>query len=326
MTTIAQPPLGQRPNSLDLLRTMGTIRQFEEEILELHAAGEVVGSVHLCVGQEAIPVGAVAAIEGGDLVFATYRGHGWAIARGVPLEAMFGELMGRAGGTNGGRAGSANLSAPSFGFFGENAIVGAQTVIALGPALAARYDGSRRVSVVSLGEGAMNQGATNEALNFAAAFRLPVIFVCENNAYSELTPTVAMVAKMNFAERAEAFGVTAVIVDGNDPLTVFESVREAAERARNGGGPAFIEAMTARLVGHYIGDVQNYRPEEELRAALDGDPIERLRRHLEAEGHDPETILREVRSEVQTARDRAREQDLADVATVHEHVYAERLI
>jgi pyruvate dehydrogenase E1 component alpha subunit len=307
---------------LEHFRRMLVIRFFEEEILALHAAGDVVGSTHLCAGQEAIPSGAVVVLQPGDTVFTTYRGHGWALALGVPLEAMFGELMGRAGGICGGRAGSAYLTAPAYGLYGENAIVGAQTALALGPALAARFDGSGRVSLASLGEGAMNQGATTEALNFAAAMKLPAIFVCENNGYSELTPTDRMVGSMAFAARAEALGAAADEVDGNDPLAVEAVVAEAAARARRGAGPTFVEARTARLVGHYIGDAQTYRSREEMDSVRENEPLARLRRRLASDSSELALIETETREAIDRAVRAAREQPFPEPSTATTHVYA----
>jgi TPP-dependent pyruvate/acetoin dehydrogenase alpha subunit len=320
MTTNA-PPEG-RSRLLERFRQMLTIRLFENRVADLHAAGEIVGSTHLCAGQEAIPTGAAAALAQGDVVFATYRGHGWALALGVPLEAMFGELMGRAGGICGGRGGSAYLTAPANGLYGENAIVGAQTALALGPALAARFDESGRISLASLGEGAMNQGATTEAMNFAAAMKLPVVFVCENNSYSELTPTVEMVGSLDFCARASALGLVAAKIDGNDPLVVEGAVAEAATRARAGEGPTFIEALTARVVGHYIGDAQTYRSSEEMEAVRRDDPLERVRRQF---GPD-DAELAEIESQAQMAIERAvaaaSAQPYPDTSTATAFVYA----
>ena len=301
---------------------MLTIRMFEEKVAALHAAAEIVGSTHLCAGQEAVPSGAVAALRQGDAVFATYRGHGWAIALGVPLEAMFGELMGRAGGICGGRGGSAYLTAPRYGLYGQNAIVGAQTALALGPALAARFDNSDRISVASLGEGAMNQGATTESLNFAAAMKLPVIFICENNGYSELTRTVNMVGSMAFCARAASLGLAAVEVDGNDPLEVEAAVVDAAAKARRGEGPTFIEARTARLVGHYIGDAQSYRLPDEIEHIRNDEPLERLKRQAGRDSGELIAIEAETQAAIDLALRAAREQPYPEASAATSHVYA----
>ena len=191
-------------SGLDLtaaFRDMLRIRRFEEACLELHEADEVAGSLHPCCGQEAIPVGALTCLEDGDRVLATYRGHGWAIACGVPLDALLAEVCGRSSGVNRGRGGSAYLSAPSYGFVGENSIVGAGVPVAGGLALAAQLRGEGRVALVSFGDGATSQGAAHEGIVFAAARSLPLVLVCENNGWSEMTPISAIAQVENLAER-----------------------------------------------------------------------------------------------------------------------------
>src|SRR5665811_1025232 len=246
------------------LHSMCRIRVLEEEITRLHSEEEIVGSGHLCNGQEAVAVGVCSALDDGDALFATYRGHGWALARGVPPVGILGELLGRRMGVNGGRGGSAYFSAPEFGFFGENSIVGAGAPIAVGAALAFKRRGEPGVAVTVFGDGAMNQGGVSEAMNFAAAFDLPVVFVCENNGYSELTPIDLMVRNPDLSARAAALGIPTVRVNGNDPAEVAAAARLAVSSARRGTGPTFIEAKTKRIVGHYIGDIQHYRPKGEL--------------------------------------------------------------
>ena len=195
----------------DAFRRMLTIRVFEERALALRQANEIAGSIHLCTGQEAIPVGALAALEPTDRVVATYRGHGWAIASGVPLVELMAEICQRATGVNQGRGGSAHLMAPEHGLIGENSIVGAGVPIAAGAALAARTEESDRVVVVSVGDGATSQGAFHEGLVFAAYRRLPLIVVCENNGWSEMTPISDIVLEDRLASRADGYGVP-----GND--------------------------------------------------------------------------------------------------------------
>ncbi|WP_221934724.1 thiamine pyrophosphate-dependent dehydrogenase E1 component subunit alpha [Georgenia yuyongxinii] len=315
------------PSTLfDSLVVMWRIRFFEEEVMRLRAAGDVVGSVHLCNGQEAIYVGTCTALNlPDDLVFPTYRGHGWAIATGVPLDAMFGELLGREGGTNGGRGGSAYLSAPAYGMYGENSIVGAGAPIATGAALASTFDGSGRVTVAAFGEGAMNQGAVHEAMNFAASRKLPVLFVIENNHYSELTPSDSMVTSDRFYKRGSAYGIPGVRVDGNDVEAVRATVAYLVKKARDGGGPAIIEAMTERLVGHYIGDAQAYRPAGEVESASTREPIVRTENALvEAGMSRGELELAKEREldNVRQAGARALQMPKADPSTVRQHLYA----
>ena len=242
-----------------LYRLMLTIRRFEEITLELRESEHIVGSLHLSCGQEAIPAGACAVLGPEDRVVATYRGHGWALACGVPPVELFAELCGRATGTNGGRGGAAFLTSPHHGFVGENSIIGAGVPIANGIAFALRARESGGVAVVSFGDGAMNQGATHEGLVLAGLRSLPVILVCENNGWSEMTPIGAMTRVPDLAARVDGYGMPAFVVDGNDPVVVAAAVADAHDRARRGDGPTFLECKTVRLYGHYNGDVEHYR-------------------------------------------------------------------
>jgi pyruvate dehydrogenase E1 component alpha subunit len=307
------------------LSAMWRIRAFEERAQALCTSGDIRGSVHLAIGQEAGPVGACAALAPEDALFATYRGHGWAIVRGTPLRPLMAELLGRATGVNGGRGGSAHLSAPEYGFHGENSIVGAGTPIAVGAALAGRYDGTHRLALTVFGDGAMNQGAVHEAMNFAAAARLPVLFVCENNRWSELTPIRETVHNQDLTDRPRALGMTAVRIDGNDPGLIEETVSDLAEEAREGGGPAFVELTTQRLVGHYVGDPQQYRTREELAVDRENEPIARAVRELTASGvgaDEIERVERAAREEVEQATVTALADPPADPSSVREHIYA----
>lgn len=301
------------------------IRRFEEAVLRLRSEETIVGSVHLCIGQEAVPVGAVSARRPDDPVFATYRGHGWALACGVDPSGLLAELCGRASGINGGRGGSAYFTAPAQAFYGENSIVGAGAPIAVGAALAAKQDGSGKVALVDFGDGAMNQGSVHEALNFASALELPIVFICENNLYSELTPIASMVKDPVLVNRAAAYGIPGVRIDGNDTHAVRQSTAEALDRARRGNGPSFIEAMTYRLVGHYIGDPETYRPEGELEAALENEPLALLTRRL-SDGDIFERlapIKSEIESLIAEAVATATAAPSADPTTVLDHVYGD---
>lgn len=311
---------------LELFERMCRIRYVEERILELRMSEDIVGSVHLCNGQEAICVATAYALDlSRDLVFPTYRGHGWGLACGVPPEALFAELLGRQTGLNGGRGGSAYHFAPDYGVFGENSIVGAGTVIASGASLAAQYDGSGRVTVPVIGDGAMNQGSVHEALNFASYRRLPVVFVVENNSWSELTPIAAMVRNDRLYTRATPYGIRSVRIDGNDVWNTLQTMRLAVEQARAGEGPVLIEALTARIVGHYIGDAQTYRRPGELDEALQREPLVRTRLRLTQMGVPAADVLAiedRVRAEVLAASERALAAPPADTSTVLEHLYA----
>ncbi len=243
--------------------------------MELVQSREITGSVHLCIGQEAVPVGACAALGADDVVTATYRGHGWAIACGVPLGELFAEVLGRDSALCGGRGGSAHLTAPAYGFLGENSIVGAGVPLALGAALARALDERPSVSVVSIGDGAMNQGSVHESLNLAAVCSLPLVVVVENNGYAEMTPADALTA-VPAHRRAAAYGISGHLVDGNDVEAVQAAVAAARAEALGERRPVLLEAITHRLVGHYSGDLQAYRPPGELEARRRDDPLTRL--------------------------------------------------
>jgi len=308
----------------DAYRRMLRIRRFEERTLELKQAEQIPGSVHLCVGQEAIPVGACSTLVDGDVVTATYRGHGWALEFGVPMNELFAEMMGRESSINGGRAGSPYLSAARHGFVGENSIVAGGLPIALGCAMAFWQLEERFVSMVSVGDGALNQGAAHEALNFAAAFALPLVVVLENNQYSEMTPWREMVAVDRLVDRAAAYGMPGTQVDGNDPFTVRAAVLAAVDRARLGGGPSLIECTTERLVGHYSGDAQAYRPKGEIASAQEREPLVSLRNRAFRGAADDHLrrIHREVEDEVDASVKSAFAMATPNVASVMEHVYA----
>jgi TPP-dependent pyruvate/acetoin dehydrogenase alpha subunit len=265
-------------------------------------------------------VGACRALEERDALTATYRGHGWAIARGIPLAHLFAELLGLDSPVCGGRAGSAYMSSAEHGFLGENSIVGAGLPIAAGAALASTHDGSGAASLVSIGEGTVNQGAAHEALNFAAVYSLPLVVVCENNLYAELTRFETMMRVETVVERVAAYGIPGFRVDGNDADEVEQATREALERARGGEGPTVIEAMTERLVGHYDLDPQHYRPPGEVEHAAEREPLARLRGQIGDDRAD--AIDREVEAALAEALEEASGFPAPDPETATEHVYA----
>jgi 2-oxoisovalerate dehydrogenase E1 component len=310
---------------LEAYRSMLTIRLFEERVLELRRADVFAGSIHLCAGQEAVPVGALAALEERDRVVATYRGHGWAIACGVPLDVLMAEICQRESGVNGGRGGSAHLMAPEFGLLGENSIVGAGMPIGAGAALAAEVTDRGRVVAVSIGDGATSQGATHEALVFAAYRKLPLVVVCENNGWSEMTPIARIAPVADLSARAAGLGVEGVSVDGNDPAAVREAVSEAAARARAGAGPTFIEARCHRLWAHYNADPEHYRPPEDRQAAEAADPIVAFKRRLiDAGVAEPELVALEERvaAIIDAAAEAAAGAAAPDGASARAHVSA----
>lgn len=304
-------------------RRMAIIRQFEERCLRLSQEGIIKGSIHLCLGQEAIPVGVCSALEERDRVIATYRGHGWAIARGVPLEALLAEICQRAGGTNGGRCGSPLLSAPEYGFLGENSIVGAGVPIADGVAMASVAQGTDRVVVVSIGEGAMNQGSVAEALVFAASKDLPLVVVCENNGWAEMTDAESLLRVGELSARTRALGISAEVVDGVDPIAVLEASKNAIAVARRGEGPVFLECKTVRLGGHYNADIQHYRPAENLEDARVREPLARLRSSGRIDGSAADDIDAEVAQVIDTITAAVSEMDEPDPSTAGEHIVAD---
>ena len=313
---------------------MRTIRHFEQRCSELSGGPDalVAGSVHTCVGQEAIPVGALSCLRADDLIVSTYRGHGWILESGVPLESVMAEVCHRATGINGGRAGSAMMMAQDFGFIGENSIVGAGVPIAAGAALALQRQGKDGVVLVSFGDGAMSQGSLHEGMVFAAAEKLPLILVCENNGWSELTRTTTLLRIRSLTERAAGCGIRNLSVDGCDPVAVAIAVAAAATIARDGGGPTFIECNTVRLGGHYNGDIQHYRSKDDIRAAAQQDPLILLQAILTKEGlasAEELAAMQEVIADgIEQAIDRVRRAPLpsADTATAHVVAPATKLI
>jgi 2-oxoisovalerate dehydrogenase E1 component len=283
-TTTAIKPIAASDASFarEMLARMAFIRAFEAQALAFSTSNPpiAIGSVHLCAGQEAVPLGAMAALNEDDQVIATYRGHGWALACGLDPTAVMAEICHRRTGINGGRAGSAYLMDPGNRFIGENSIVGAGVTIGCGVAMANQLAGDRRVVIVSIGDGAMNQGSVHEGLAFAAARRLPLILVCENNGWSELTPTEAMFRVDRIAKRAAGYGIAGVTISGADPVAVRDTVAAAAERVRAGEGPILIECRVPRLWGHYNRDMEHYRPKADRAEAEANDPIGLLEARL----------------------------------------------
>jgi pyruvate dehydrogenase E1 component alpha subunit len=280
-----------------MYRMMLDARLFEEKAHKLFFEGLVKGTSHLATGQEAVAAGFAAAMAPGDLTFCTYRGHTHTLLRGADGGRLMAELLGKGTGCCGGKGGSMHLTDVAVGAMGSYAIVGAHLPIAAGAAWAAQARGSGQVSVAFFGDGATNIGAFHEALNLAAVWNLPVVFVCENNLYMEYTPISAVTAVPNpAADRAAAYGLEGIIVDGNDVELVYEVATAAIEKARGGGGPSIIEAKTYRHGGHSRADPGKYRPDEEVQEWLRRDPIPAFRAKLEADGTDRDTL-----TEIETA-------------------------
>ena len=292
MTTpdaVTAPP--DRDTSLRIYRTMVECRQFEVRAQELFFEGLVRGTTHLGVGQEAVAAGFAAAMRSDDWTFCTYRGHNHTLARGVPMAPILAELFGRATGLLGGKGGSMHLTSVEHGVMGSYAIVGAHLPIALGAAWSSQYRKSGQVAVCFFGDGATNIGAFHEALNMAAVWKAPVVFVCENNQYMEYTAigTVTAVPRPA-ADRASAYGLEPIVVDGNDAGAVYATAARAIARARAGEGPSLIEAITYRHGGHSRADPGKYRPDDEVKRWLALDPIPRFRARLQEAGVDAATL------------------------------------
>ncbi len=268
---------------LELYRLQVEIRDCEQRAYDLFLQGLVKGTSHLSLGQEAVAAGFAVAMEKGDLSFCTYRGHAHTLARGVPMEKVLGELMQRDNGLMRGKGGSMHLTSVEHGVMGSYAIIGAHLPIACGSAWRAQYKGQKDVSVCFFGDGTTNIGAFHEAVNFAAVWKLPVVFVCENNLYMEYTAikdAIPAGIKHPAADRASAYGLERIVVDGNDADAVYRAALTAFDKARAGGGPSLIECMTYRYSGHSRADPATYRPKGELDAWKERDPLKLYRKRL----------------------------------------------
>jgi pyruvate dehydrogenase E1 component alpha subunit len=324
MATAAPADLAVR---LRMYRTMVECRLFETRAQELFFEGLVRGTTHLGVGQEAVAAGFAAAMRDDDYTFATYRGHNHALARGTPMGPLYAELFGRAGGLMGGKGGSMHITDVEHHMLGSYAIVGAHLAIANGAAWSAQYRKSGQVAVCFFGDGATNIGAFHEALNMAAVWKLPIVFVCENNLYMEYTPIGAVTAVARpAADRASAYGLEPIVVDGNDADAVHEVAVAAVVRARAGEGPSLIEALTYRHGGHSRADPGKYRPDEEVAAWKAKDPIPRARGALldaGADAADLDRIDEAARVAVADAEAFARNSPEPDPATIETQLWAD---
>ncbi|WP_454019764.1 thiamine pyrophosphate-dependent dehydrogenase E1 component subunit alpha [Azospirillum sp. Marseille-Q6669] len=307
---------------LALHRTMQTIRATETTLSRLFADGEIPGFIHLSVGQEAVAAGVVGALGPRDSFATTHRGHGHVLARGVKLDLFFKEIMGRAGGICGGRGGSMHVADLSLGVLGANGIVGAGLPLATGSALAHQTRRTGGVAVAFFGDGAMAEGALHECLNMAALWRLPMVFVCENNGWSEFSPTSTQFAA-TLDKLGAAFGVPHRRVDGNDVAAVAVAAAEVVEAAR-GGGPRILECLTTRWHGHFEGDPQRYRNADEIAGLPQNDPLRRSAEALLAAGVEESALaalVDSVDAEIREALEAARADALPDVDAAFRDVY-----
>ena len=307
--TAADVPTVPVDQQLDWLHTMLQIRFFEDECHRMFAQGLVRGSTHLCQGQEAVVVGACSAVSLEDKMLCTYRGHGAVIAKGAALDRAFGEILGKAEGLCGGKGGSMHLTDMAVGAVGSFAIVGGHLPIALGVAFEAQYNNRQEVTLCFFGDGSTNIGAFHEALNMASVWKLPVIFICENNLYGEYSPLATTTPIERLAQRADAYGMQGMTIDGNDVEGVWHTISGCAASARAGDGPVLVEALTYRQKGHSRSDPAKYRPAGELEAWLERDPITLLEVKLEGLGVERARLAglrQQAEREVLDALERAR--------------------
>lgn len=288
-----------------MLCQLFTIRLFEEALYRAFMTEKMPGTMHQTNGQEAIAVGVGLALEPEDVMTSTHRGHGHAIVKGIPLNDLMAEMYARTTGASGGMGGSMHIFDLSRGFLGTTGVVGAGVPIAIGAALALKLEGKKRLAAAFLGDGAMNQGAVQEALNLAAVWKLPVIFVCENNGYAVSYPTHKAFAIEHLTQRAAGYGIEAATLDGNDVLEVYSAAKKAAAKARGGEGPIFLECITYRQKGHSRFEPAAYRPPGELEAWLAKDPLERfcifLKQNSFITPNEQEEIKQTVSKEIQAA-------------------------
>lgn len=314
------------PDLLAAYEQMALIRAMEQRIGGLYRSGVIPGFVHTSIGQEACAVGALIHTRPTDIITSTHRGHGHTLAKGLDPTQMLAELMGKESGACRGRGGSMHVAAPSIGIFGANGIVGAGLPIAVGAAHACAARGEADVVVAFFGDGAIATGAFHEATNLAALWHLPIVFLCENNGYSEFSSTASQ-HPVTIAARAGAYGIPAVQADGNDVAAMADTMEEVLDRVRGGQGPVMVEAKTLRGAGHYEGDPAAYRDPEDAKALVRDDPLAVARRHLENAGKTPadlDAVLEHVHQVVERAEASAREASMPDPVSVMDYVYAPR--
>lgn len=311
------------------LREMILIREFESRVQTLFENNELPGFVHLYLGQEAVAVGACSAIEENDYITSTHRGHGHSIAKGLDPDRMIAELFGKETGYCNGKSGSMHIADIDKGMLGANGIVGAGQPLAVGAGLSIRRSGSNKVCLSFFGDGAMAEGQVHEAMNLAGVMDLPVIFVCENNQYGEMTPVEEQHYVGGFESRGEVYDMPAVAVDGMSVNEVYESTKDAVERARTGDGPTLLICETYRYRGHYEGDQMDYRSEEELEEWRERDPIDTLATSLVDSGYLDEAEIEEIyedrRQRIDEAVQFARDSSYPDPETAFEDVYSEEI-
>ena len=313
--------------AFELYRSMARIRVFELRLRDVFRSGVMPGFIHLYVGEEAVAAGVCRHLNQDDYVTSTHRGHGHAIAKGIPMGPVFAEIWGKPNGCNGGRGGSMHIYDPQYGFLGTNGIVGASVPLGAGAGLAAQLRRSKQVAVSFFGDGAVSNCAFHEGVNLAGVWQLPVIFVCENNLYATEMPLSKATRNTDISSRGSAYGIPGISVDGNDVFEVYEAAGKAIDTARSGGGPSLIECRTYRPLGHFEGDPGvGYRTKEEIAEWKKKDPIDRLRERMLAEGlasaEKLQAVWTEVEAEVEAAYQFANSAGEADPASVGNFVFS----
>ena len=316
-----------RAKQLELYRLQVEIRYCEKRAYDLFLQNLVKGTSHLALGQEAVAAGFAAAMNADDYTFCTYRGHHHTLARGASMASVLGELMGRQCGLMSGKGGSMHLTSAKHGVMGSYAIVGAHLPVAAGAALSAQYRGTKQVAIAFFGDGATNIGAFHEAINLAAVWKLPVLFVCENNGYMEYTPISSVTAVEHpAADRAGSYGLPRQVIDGNDADAVYTEAVAAIAKARSGGGPSIIECMTYRHSGHSRADPAKYRPKEEVEEWMKKDPVLMYKKRLVEAGvaqAELDKIEKDAMATLDAATEEAKASPLPEIESAFTDVWAD---
>lgn len=310
---------------LKLYEEMIRIRDFETKASECFTKGMLAGNIHLSIGQEATAVGGCGALEERDFITSTHRGHGHCIAKGAQTDKMLAEIFGKKTGYCQGKGGSMHIADVSLGILGANGIVGAGIPIATGSGLTSKVRGTDEVTLCFFGDAASNQGTFHESINMAAAWNLPVVYLCENNGYGVSVPIHKVTNTENISQRAQGYGIPGVTVDGNDVLAVYEAVKKAVEHARKGNGPSLVECKTYRNQGHYCGDPAKYRPADYSVEAVEKDAIKRFKDYLltkNVKEEEIKTIEDKVSEEIEAAYEFANNSEYPDVSEVTTDVYS----
>lgn len=316
--------LAGKKKMIAIYGTMLKIRMVEEKLMEVFAAGEIPGFIHVCIGQEAAPVAVCSHLKNSDYIASTHRGHGHALAKGMELKLFMAELFGRRNGPCRGRSGSMHLADKDLGILGANGIVGGGLPIANGAAFASKYKKKGQVTVCFFGEGATNEGTFHESLNIAAIMKLPVIFVCENNGWAEFTPREVHLPLADVAQRAAAYNIPGIVL-ANDCLKIYQAAGQAVQRARKGQGPTLLEVKSMRWHGHYVGDAQKYRPAKDIEQAMKFDCVARFEDRLLKDkilsGSDVQKLRLSLQDEIESAVEFARQSPFPEASELMSELY-----